>query len=110
MSPPDPRGRSHPDCLLWDGNVDKDGYGRHGWRLAHRYVWEQEHGKIPDGMTVDHVCRTRLCVNTDHMELMTQAENNARKTQTCGHAGRVAGRKCATCRREAGQLRGWVKR
>lgn len=53
-------------------------------------AWEKNHGPIPDGMVIDHVCRVRRCVNTDHMEVVTNKENilrgqspwavNARKT------------------------------
>jgi hypothetical protein len=49
-------------------------------KRAHRIVWERVNGPIPDGLTVDHLCRVRSCLNTDHMELVTAAEN-ARRMQ-----------------------------
>lgn len=43
--------------------------------LAHRASWTYTHGKIPDGMVVDHMCRNRRCVNPDHLRLLTLARN-----------------------------------
>jgi hypothetical protein len=46
---------------------------------AHRFVYERLVGPIPDGMQIDHVhargCRHRNCVNPEHLEPVTQAEN-----------------------------------
>jgi hypothetical protein len=42
---------------------------------AHRAMWEQERSPIPDGMYIDHLCRTPLCINPDHLEVVTHAEN-----------------------------------
>lgn len=71
-------------CYVWRGGVQTRGYGstgdgQGGTKLAHRAAWEQEHGPIPDGLTVDHLCGNKLCVNTDHMELVTRAENLSRR-------------------------------
>jgi hypothetical protein len=46
--------------------------------LAHRVAYRLTVGEIPDGLTVDHLCRNRMCVNPDHMELVTLAENGRR--------------------------------
>lgn len=45
--------------------------------LGHRIAWEAAHGEIPDGMTVDHTCRNRRCVNVHHLRLLSN-EDNAR--------------------------------
>ena len=70
-----------PDCQVWSGTTDK-GYGfiHLGGRKqrVHRVAWELRNGPIPDGLTVDHLCRIRACCNTDHMELVTPAENTRR--------------------------------
>ena len=42
---------------------------------AHRLVWEEFVGPIPDGMELDHVCRNRGCFNPDHLEPVTCREN-----------------------------------
>lgn len=66
-------------CLLWK---DKDGYGRiwHKGRNtpAHRVAWEKANGPIPEGLVIDHLCRNPSCVNPDHMEVVTAAENRRR--------------------------------
>lgn len=99
---------------LWSqDHLDDDGYGyiyREGyhWR-AHRWVWFLVHGFTD--LPIDHVCRTRRCVNAtspDHLEAVTTAENNRRIPQadTCpaGHNDwslRADGtRRCLSCHRE----------
>lgn len=47
-------------------------------RLAHRFYYERQHGPIPDGLELDHLCRNRLCVNPDHLEPVTTAVNQQR--------------------------------
>lgn len=71
-------------CVPWDGELDRDGYGRSGngrthSQQAHRYVWEETVGDIPEGMTLDHVCKRRDCVQLAHLELVTQSENSKRR-------------------------------
>ncbi len=46
--------------------------------MAHRLVYEACFGKIPDGMTLDHLCRVRRCSNPNHLEVVTQGENTRR--------------------------------
>ena len=43
--------------------------------LAHRASWVHSNGQIPDGMVIDHICRTRHCVNPDHLRLLTLERN-----------------------------------
>lgn len=63
------------DCILWTGPVNEDGYGKWGSKLAHRRVWENEVGPIPEGLELDHLCEVRLCINIKHLEPVTHAEN-----------------------------------
>ncbi len=77
-------------CWLWDGKPNADGYGRFRvWRdgrwthvRAHVWAWEQVHGPVPEGHTLDHVrargCHHKHCVRTTHLEPVTPAENNRR--------------------------------
>lgn len=67
------------DCWHWTGTRDRRGYGRlsnpHRSSLAHRAIYEILVAAIPDGLTLDHLCRNHGCVNPDHLEPVTQAEN-----------------------------------
>jgi hypothetical protein len=68
--------RDPSGCWLWKGSLSKEGYGRvrrHGW--AHREMYELLVGPIPDGLTLDHLCRTTRCVNPSHLEPVTFEEN-----------------------------------
>lgn len=66
------------DCWLWTGAVQSRGYGNFRSKLAHRVAYEKYVGEIPKGLTLDHLCRNRLCVNPDHLEPVTQYRNNMR--------------------------------
>src|ERR1035437_3014013 len=78
-------------CWLWTAAVDKDGYGlfKLSGRMvrAHRFAYEQAKGPIPHGLTLDHLCRVRCCVNPAHLEVVTVRENTLRGN---GPAGRNA--------------------
>ena len=66
-------------CWLWEGGISQDGYalvwanGTGG--KAHRMIYEEMRGPVPDGLQLDHLCRVRFCVNPDHLEPVTQQEN-----------------------------------
>lgn len=75
-------------CHISTYSVASHGYAQIGWMTkqhghggttAHRAAWVHVHGQIPDGMTIDHVCKNRRCVNVDHMRMLTNYEN-ARRT------------------------------
>jgi HNH endonuclease len=68
-----------PDCIAWEKSCGSHGYGQ-AWNgmtvtTAHRFVWEKTFGPIPTGMTVDHICRNKLCVNVEHLRLLSNVEN-----------------------------------
>jgi hypothetical protein len=72
-------------CLVWRGTRNHDGYGIFKMDqknlFAHRLAWEARYGSIRTDLEIDHLCRNRPCVNTDHMEVVTHGENIRR-----GHA------------------------
>lgn len=89
--------RSVPDgeCVVWTGYRMPNGYGRISFGgqiwLVHRAVWTHRNGPIPDGLTIDHVCGVRACVNTDHMETVTRGENTRRALRARGYRVPVDG-------------------
>lgn len=82
-----PRDRytENPDteCWDWQGAVHYTGYGQvdsrtYGTSMAHRFIYELHRGPIPEGLTLDHLCRNTTCVNPAHLEPVTAAENTRR--------------------------------
>lgn len=107
-------------CWIWQRSFDVHGYGQLtiGNRLqkAHRVSYEMFEGPIPDGLHIDHLCRVRACINPDHLEPVTKAENERRALEfrrsqaTCknGHPwdenayiNPKGHRNCRACRRES---------
>lgn len=71
-------------CWEWTGARNAGGYGAFNvaWndgksviRGAHRWAWEFFHGPIPEGLTLDHLCKNPPCVNPDHLEPVPNAVN-----------------------------------
>jgi hypothetical protein len=69
-------------CWFWTAGKASNGYGRFKLngkpQAAHRVAYELLIGPIPDGMTLDHLCRIRHCVNPMHLEPVTGRENTLR--------------------------------
>lgn len=69
-------------CWEWQLGKDTCGYGCIWFNnksiKAHRYYYELYKGPIPEGLQVDHLCRVRHCVNPEHLEIVTSAENTRR--------------------------------
>jgi hypothetical protein len=109
-------------CWLWVGPINYAGYAVmevNGRQVrGARFAFEMFKGKIPDGLTIDHLCRVRCCVNPDHLEAVPirvnilRGENppakNGRKTH-CNQGHPLSGenlyiapsgkRFCRICRR-----------
>jgi hypothetical protein len=77
------------DCLIWQGAVSSSGYGSvwDGARTvsAHRAAYEAARGSVPYGLTLDHLCRKKLCINPEHLEPVTNAENLRRAASARTH-------------------------
>lgn len=70
-------------CWLWIGPLNSGGYseyrvGTYQVYRGHRISYAALVGSIPDGLQLDHVCRTRSCVNPGHLEPVTRHENQLR--------------------------------
>ena len=66
-------------CWIWLGAKSANGYGNlydsGRYRPAHCVSHELHKGPIRAGLQVDHLCRTPICVNPDHLEAVTASEN-----------------------------------
>lgn len=113
----------HPAaCWHWLGGRNDGGYGQlmlnSGKYAAHRVAYTLLVGPVPPHLTIDHLCRNRLCVNPDHLRIASMYDNvmaaygpparNRRKTHCkYGHpftpentyVESSGGRDCLTCKR-----------
>jgi hypothetical protein len=88
-------------CIVWTKMLNHNGYGVMGIAFkdesgkcyrnpifVHRFAWALVHGidALPfgsgperkgDRMVLNHICHNRKCVNTDHMEVISQSLNNS---------------------------------
>jgi HNH endonuclease len=81
-----PTGYETP-CWIWQLVKNNHGYGLvnagpGSMQCAHRVYYEAAHGAIPPDLKLDHLCRVPSCVNPDHLEPVTHAENCRRGRNT----------------------------
>jgi len=78
--------------MVWQIKIDLHGYGSIGVYAdgqqvrgrVHRVVYAHHHGLDMDdlrGLVVDHLCGVRACCNPNHLEAISQQENQARRGQ-----------------------------
>ena len=80
-------------CWWWMGARDAYGYGALGGNYqygrktlkAHRMAYELFVGPIPNELPLDHKCQNHRCVNPEHLEPVTYAENNRRAGERRTH-------------------------
>ena len=74
------RGYETP-CWVWQKVCNPKGYAKSHFadlgknKRVHRVSYELYVGPIPEGLTLDHLCRVKSCVNPAHLEPVTALEN-----------------------------------
>ena len=67
------------NCMVWKYSLNKDGYGiltiDGKQELAHRVVFIQTRGTIPEGMQVNHLCNRPYCVQPAHLYAGSAQDN-----------------------------------
>lgn len=66
-------------CLAWKYGLNRDGYGilssEGKQQLAHRVVFVQTRGQIPEDRQVNHLCNRPYCVQPSHLYAGTIQDN-----------------------------------
>lgn len=109
-------------CWISTYSVASHGYSQIGWQnrgarhvvLGHRAAWVHANGQVPLGMTLDHICKERRCVNPNHLRMLPNFEN-ARRTNgmdwgigacanghSAEHLRQIASRKSKSGKKRAG--------
>ncbi len=85
-------------CWIWMGRLNK-GYPKLSFENktcgGHRVLYEMLIGPIPEGLTLDHLCKIPCCVNPAHLEPVTLSVNMKRADRT--GMGGYAQRKRTKC-------------
>ena len=120
---------NQPDCTVWTGAQFPNGYGviriKNVNYRVHRVFYEYFTGnKIPNGMTVDHLCNTKLCCKISHMRIVSPIDNRKRGyypnkhkthcprgheyTELNTHVNSFGRRVCKTCDLQRTRLRRYL--
>jgi hypothetical protein len=78
--------KSNKSGIRFEGksvHFSSDGYprislkinGKHKNVSIHKYVWERAHGKVPEGLTINHIDGNKMNWKLSNLELLTQKEN-----------------------------------
>jgi hypothetical protein len=79
---------SDSGCWMWTAQINCNGYGVFWLKevsttLSHRILFIVLIKTITLELDLDHLCRVRCCVNPDHLEPVTRAENLRRGRHRC---------------------------
>lgn len=74
-------------CHIWQGSHSGTGRGGGYPRMSldgqtvavHRVMYVNTYGFVPGKKQIDHLCRNRMCVNPNHLEMVTHKENQRRR-------------------------------
>jgi len=74
-------------CLLWLGSHSGNGRGGGYPRMSldgqtvavHIVSYVNTNGYVPGKKQIDHLCNNRMCVNPDHLEMVTHKTNQRRR-------------------------------
>lgn len=76
-------------CWIWTAATNSRGYPCAAWHgkttSVHRLSYELLVGPIPAGLTIDHLCMVKRCINPAHLEPVTSEENSRRYAATITH-------------------------
>lgn len=84
------------ECWEWTGSAYPSGYGSISYEGNVIGTHQASHlvfiGEIPEGLYVDHRCRNRICINPEHLRLLTHKENMENRSEfsnvnSSGHRG-----------------------
>ena len=66
-------------CMVWKHGLNGDGYGvltiGRQQELAHRVVFRETRGEIPEGLQVNHLCNRPYCAQPSHLYAGTVQDN-----------------------------------
>ena len=69
-------------CWNWRHGKSAQGHGRLNVgqgrsEYAHRFVYEQHHGRFPSGTAITHACGNNSCVNPEHLSMAPRVMEDA---------------------------------
>ena len=76
-------------CHIWTGSHSGDGRGGGYPRMSldgqtvavHIVAFTNKNGFVPGKKQIDHMCNNRLCVNEDHLQMVTHKKNQKLRIQ-----------------------------
>ena len=85
-------------CYIWTGSHSGDGRGGGYPRMSldgqtvavHIVAFTNKNGFVPGKKQIDHMCNNRLCVNEDHLQMVTHKKNQKLRIQRSRKAPDVA--------------------